>query len=114
MKSARKLPQVLKTLEEKDLLDRSALVANCGLPGQLALPSLEGLPQAKVVAASGMAGYGSANEIETRRKLSRLYLCGDLVSEAQPGQGLMASRVSVCAGHQANMVLRLLLGMDEP
>ena len=81
---------------------------------ELVAAVLEGLPQAKVVAASGMAGYGSANEIETRRKLSRLYLCGDLVSEAQPGQGLMAPRVSVCAGHQANMVLRLLLGMDEP
>ena len=40
MKSARKLPQVLKTLEEKGLLDRSALVANCGLPGELALPRL--------------------------------------------------------------------------
>ena len=40
MKSARRLPQVLKTLEEKGLLDRSALVANCGLPGELALPRL--------------------------------------------------------------------------
>ena len=52
MKSARKLPQVLKTLEEKDLLDRSALVANCGLPGELALPRLS-----EDAAAALDAGY---------------------------------------------------------
>lgn len=41
MKSARRLPQVLNTLEQKGLSDRSALVANCGLPGELVLPSLD-------------------------------------------------------------------------
>ncbi|MBC8570809.1 sulfur carrier protein ThiS adenylyltransferase ThiF [Zongyangia hominis] len=75
---------------------------------------LQDLPGVQVVAASGMAGYESANGIITRRQFSRLYLCGDGASEAKEGQGLMAPRVSVCAGHQANMVLRLLLGLDEP
>ncbi len=41
MKSARRLPQVLAALEERGLAAHSALAANCGLPGELLLPSLE-------------------------------------------------------------------------
>jgi len=67
----------------------------------------------KIVAASGLAGFDSANHIQTRRRLSNLYLVGDLESEARAGMGLMAPRVSVCAGHQANMVIRLLMGLDS-
>lgn len=66
-----------------------------------------------IVAASGMAGYTSANEIQTRKKMKRLYVCGDMENEAKQGNGLMAPRVLVCAGHQANMVIRLLLGIEE-
>lgn len=75
---------------------------------------LDQCPNIKIVAASGMAGYASANEIITKRNFSRLYLCGDTISEAGIGQGLMAPRVSVCAGHQANMILRLILEEEEP
>ncbi len=74
---------------------------------------LEKWPKGRIVAASGMAGYESSNTIVTRRAGSRLYLCGDGVSEAKPGMGLMAPRVSICAGHQANMVLRLIVGEYE-
>lgn len=70
--------------------------------------------EATIVAASGMAGYDSANAIQTVRTMKRLYLCGDGSSEARPGNGLMAPRVQICAGHQANMILRLLLGQAEP
>lgn len=74
---------------------------------------LEQLPEVKIVAASGMAGYTSSNDIKTKRKMKRLYLCGDLENEAKIGNGLMAPRVQICAGHQANMVLRLLMGLEE-
>jgi sulfur carrier protein ThiS adenylyltransferase len=67
-----------------------------------------------VVAASGLAGYGPNDAITTRRIASRLYLCGDGTSEAQPGSGLMAPRVGIAAGHQANQVVRLILGEDAP
>jgi sulfur carrier protein ThiS adenylyltransferase len=63
-----------------------------------------------VVAASGLAGYGPNNAITTRRISRRLYLVGDLTSEAQPGNGLMAPRVGIAASHQANQVVRILLG----
>lgn len=66
-------------------------------------------PDKYIVAASGMAGYGSSNAIVTRKITDHFYLCGDGNTAAQPGQGLMAPRVMICAGHQANMVLRLLL-----
>lgn len=75
--------------------------------------ALEKLPGVKIVAASGMAGFASANAIRTARPLERLYICGDLETEAAVGTGLMAPRVQVCAGHQANTVLRLLVGIEE-
>lgn len=68
----------------------------------------------RIVAGSGMAGYGSSNEILTQKRMSRLYICGDGHTAAANGIGLMAPRVSVCAGHQANMTLRLLLGIGQP
>lgn len=71
---------------------------------------LEHFPEKYLVAASGMAGYGDSNEIRTRRVTSHFYLCGDEKTEAAAGRGLMAPRVALCAAHQANMVLRLILG----
>lgn len=72
------------------------------------------MPDTYLVSASGMAGLGSANEIRTRRITERFYICGDGSSDAEEGIGLVASRVAVCAGHQAHMVLRLLAGRREP
>ena len=74
---------------------------------------LREFPQTPMVAASGMAGFGSSNVITTRKVANNLYLCGDGVTASQPGQGLMAPRVGIAAHHQANAVLRLLLG-EEP
>lgn len=75
--------------------------------------ALHNLPHIKIVSGSGMAGYDSSNSIQTVNPFSRLYVCGDLESEAAIGNGLMAPRVQICAGHQANMVLRLLIGMED-
>jgi len=63
-----------------------------------------------IVSGSGMAGTGSVNEIQTRKAMNRLYLCGDGKTDVEEYGSLFASRVAVCAGHQAHMVLRLLLG----
>ena len=75
---------------------------------------LEHFPQKPLVAASGMAGLGSANTIRTRRGFGKLYLCGDETSDVSHGLGLVSARVAVCAAHQANMILRLLAGETEP
>jgi sulfur carrier protein ThiS adenylyltransferase len=71
---------------------------------------LRHFPARPLVAASGVAGCGSANSIVTRRALGNLYLIGDGETAAAPGTGLMAPRVGVAAHHQANAVLQLLLG----
>ena len=68
------------------------------------------LPGATLVAASGMAGLGSANGIRTRKITDRFYLCGDGVSGVGETDGLYVSRVMLCAAHQAHMVLRLIAG----
>lgn len=75
---------------------------------------LSELPEAVIVAGSGMAGYGSGNLIQTRKRMRRLYLCGDETSDIADGLCLMAPRVALCAAHQANMILRLILGQAEP
>lgn len=71
---------------------------------------LENFPGKQLVAASGMAGLGSANEIITRRISKNFWLCGDGKSDVGEGNGLISSRVAVCAAHQANMVLRIIAG----
>jgi sulfur carrier protein ThiS adenylyltransferase len=69
-------------------------------------------PEIPLITVSGLAGYGPANRIRTRRLLGNLYLVGDEETGARPGLGLMAPRVGIAASHQANAVLRLLLGLE--
>jgi len=66
-----------------------------------------------IIAASGLAGSGSANEIYTKRISKRFYLCGDFKSGAKIGSGLMSPRVWITAGHQANAVLRVILKEED-
>ena len=73
---------------------------------------LEKLPRKYLVGASGMAGYGDSNSIQTRKILSTYYLCGDGRSEICSEYGLMAPRVMICAAHQANTVIGLILGKE--
>ncbi|WP_335942024.1 sulfur carrier protein ThiS adenylyltransferase ThiF [Fusobacterium polymorphum] len=63
-----------------------------------------------VISASGMAGLGSANEIITRKINDNFYLIGDNYSDYEEYSGIMSTRVMLCAAHQANIVLRLILG----
>lgn len=73
----------------------------------------ERMPEKYLVAASGMAGFGSANSIQTRRISKRFYLCGDGLSDVQSEGSLVASRVMLCAAHQAHTVLRILTEQFE-
>lgn len=62
-----------------------------------------------IVSGNGMAGFEDSNNIHTTKKLSRLYVCGDETTDIGDGLGLMAPRVAICAGHQANKVVQLIL-----
>jgi len=90
--------------EAFDAAEQKAMLTNC---------VLEQLPQAYLVGASGMAGYADSNAIQTRRITAHYYLCGDGVSEIGEGRSLMAPRVQICAAHQANMIIRLILGCEQ-
>ena len=66
-----------------------------------------------VVSGNGMAGFGASNEIQTKQKLRRLFVCGDEKTDIADGMGLMAPRVTICAAHQANKVLQIILEEKE-
>ena len=70
---------------------------------------LEHFPEKYLISASGMAGFHTANTIQTRRVTKHLYICGDEKSDAYDGIGLVASRVAACAAHEANMTIRILI-----
>lgn len=74
---------------------------------------LEQLPSTYLVAASGMAGMDTPNTIRTRKITKRFYICGDEESDIADTIGLVASRVMLCAAHQAHTVLRILAGEYE-
>ncbi len=69
---------------------------------------LTGLPDKYLVSASGMAGMEDANNIKTRKITEHFFICGDGVSEVTEGEGLVSSRVMLCAAHQAHKALQLI------
>jgi len=74
---------------------------------------LSEMPEKYLVAASGMAGIGDANDIVTRKVSSKFYLCGDGKSDSRAGLPLFSSRVALCAAHQAHIVLQILSGENN-
>ena len=74
--------------------------------------ALTSLPRVGYVGASGVAGYDDNNMISTKKMKDHVYLVGDFQSAAEDGMSLMAPRVGIAAHHQANQVLRILLGVD--
>jgi len=99
------IPELLKDddiiCEAFDNAEEKAVLVNC---------VLEKFPDKYLVSGSGMAGLSSANTIKTRRIMQKFYLCGDGESDVSDGMGLFSSRVMVCAGHQANTILRIIAG----
>lgn len=70
---------------------------------------LEHQKETYLVGASGMAGVGKSNDIKTRKILPRFYLCGDGVSDVETCGSFMVPRVMLCAAHQANQMVELIL-----
>ena len=87
--------------EAFDKADQKAMLVNT---------VLETFPDKYMLSGTGMAGFGSANTIQSRKVFGKFYLCGDEKSDVNDGIGLVASRVMVCAAHEAHMVLRILSG----
>ena len=67
------------------------------------------MKDAVIVSASGMAGYGKSNEVQTRKINERLILVGDNKSGIDSIKILTAGRVGLVACHQANAIIEVLL-----
>lgn len=65
-----------------------------------------------IVSGSGMAGIGNSNDIKTHKKFKNLFICGDYMSDFEEVNGIMSPRVNICAGHQANIILRIVMGIE--
>lgn len=98
----------LKLLKDADIICEAFDNAEC--KAMLTNLVLEAMPEKYLVAASGMAGMGSANTIQTRKVGKRFYICGDESSDVAEFGSLVSSRVMLCAAHQAHTVLRILAG----
>jgi sulfur carrier protein ThiS adenylyltransferase len=92
------LIEAVDTAEEKSVLVHAAT---------------ELLPDTPLVWAMGLAGYRSANLIETNRVGDNLWVVGDLEADVRSGLPLLASRVMVAAAHEAHMAVRIMLGMSD-
>ncbi|MCK4887216.1 MAG: sulfur carrier protein ThiS adenylyltransferase ThiF [Planctomycetes bacterium] len=62
-----------------------------------------------VVSASGIAGFGDSNSIETRRMSDKLIVCGDFESGIDNNKIVTAGRVGIVACHQANAIVELIV-----
>jgi sulfur carrier protein ThiS adenylyltransferase len=67
------------------------------------------LPGKPVVGASGVAGYGHSDRVNTK-KMGNLYMVYDEHARSSDEDVLMAPRVTLIANWQANIVLEILLG----
>ena len=95
-----------------DILENDSIICedfdNAEAKAELVNCVLEKMPEKYLVSGSGMAGLSSANTIKTKKITKRFYICGDGESDVADGIGLVSSRVMVCAGHQAHMVIRII------
>ncbi|MBN1961877.1 MAG: sulfur carrier protein ThiS adenylyltransferase ThiF [Deltaproteobacteria bacterium] len=69
------------------------------------------LPTTPLVTVSGIAGDGPACTISCRRVFGNHFIIGDGVSAATANARLLASRVTLAAALQANVIIRWLLGL---
>ena len=117
----RMIPENVETLigqanvvcEAFDNPEAKAMLVNAILERNAELASQGNLDKQQfLVAASGMAGFGEANEITTRRISKKFFLCGDGKSDVNAGIGLIAPRVMLCAAHQAITTIRIICGFE--
>lgn len=96
----------------REILRDEKIICECfdGAENKAMIANLSAEYRDKIfVCASGMAGLGEANSIQTRKFGANLYICGDSTSGAGLENGLISPRVMLCAAHQANAVLQEIL-----
>jgi len=97
----------------REILRDEKIICECfdGAENKAMIANLSAEYKDKIfVCASGMAGLGGANSIQTRKFGANLYICGDSTSGTGLENGLISARVMLCAAHQANAVIKIILG----
>lgn len=64
-----------------------------------------------LVCGSGLAGTFSGNDIRSEQISRHIFVCGDMKTASDPDQGLLSTRVTLTAAHQAHTVIQLLCGL---
>ena len=72
---------------------------------------LESFPDKFLVAASGLAGFGSSDSMQVRQITPHFYLCGD-GSSSFLDLPLCGARVGLCAAQEALTIARIILQME--
>jgi len=108
-------------LDEKNtpvIFDNAGIIAECfdkadakAMITNVFLDKLAGKGK-KLVAASGMAGTGRADEIKTLLQHENFALVGDGKSGIETESLLIASRVGIAALFQANQIIRWIIGEE--
>lgn len=95
----------------REILRNEKIICECfdGAENKAMIANLSAEYKDKIfICASGMAGLGEANSIQTRKFGANLYICGD--GKSDMSAGLVSSRVVTCAAHQANAVIMAIFG----
>ena len=72
---------------------------------------LESFPYKFLVAASGLAGFGTSDSMQVRQITPHFYLCGD-GSSSFLDLPLCGARVGLCAAQEALTIARIILQME--
>ena len=72
---------------------------------------LESFPEKFLVAASGLAGFGTSDSMQVRQITPHFYLCGD-GSSSFLDLPLCGARVGLCAAQEALTIARIILQME--
>ena len=72
---------------------------------------LESFPDKFLVAASGLAGFGTSDSMQLRQITPHFYLCGD-GSSSFLDLPLCGARVGLCAAQEALTIARIILQME--
>ena len=110
--------QVVKVTQENipALLGDSELIceAHDDADGKAMLVSTELSTRSdkNVIAGNGIAGFGPAKEITSKKITKNLYLCGDGSSDFHD-LPLCGARVARCAMQQALLAARIILNLEE-
>ena len=72
---------------------------------------LERFPDKFLVAASGLAGFGTSDSMQVRQITPHFYLCGD-GSSSFLDLPLCGARVGLCAAQEALTIARIILQME--